>query len=173
MFIIDAGHGGEKTGAVGRYSQEKDITLKIAKIVGILAELEEIENRLTRTQDIEPEWKDRVVSNAEDIFVSIHCNGASAKNVKGISTFHYPNSEKGKELATEVKNELIKRIDTKNRGVKQADFYVLRETKCPAVLVECGFITNLNEENKLNTLEYQCKVAVSIIEAIKKIKESD
>ena len=173
LIRIDAGHGGEDPGAAGQYSYEKDITLKTAHILDYLLFLEGYETKLTRDDDVKPSWTERVISSKIDLYVSIHCNAVNNKNVRGIETFHYPGSAAGKMFAEEVQKELMKRIDTKNRGVKKQDFYVLRETACPAILVETGFITNENEEEKLNTLEYQCKIAVSIIEAIKKIKGCD
>ena len=171
MIRIDPGHGGEDPGAVGTCSKEKDIVLKMAHILDYLLFLEGYETKMTRDDDVKPNWVERVISSEDDLYVSIHCNAAKATNVKGISTFHYTSSEEGQVFAEQVQNELMKRIDTRNRGVKEQNFYVLRETKCPAILVETGFITNEKEEEKLNTLDYQCKVAVSIIEAIKNIKE--
>ena len=84
--------------------------------------------------------------NKCDYFISIHCNAAENKNARGTETFHYKGSSKGKKLAKSINDEIIKTLGTRNRGVKEGNFYVLKNTNAPAVLVECEFISNLEGE---------------------------
>ena len=172
-IIIDPGHGGIDPGAVGEFSEEKNIVLSMANILKELLQMQGFDTRLTRRDDIKPSWPDRVKSKEEDLFVSLHCNAVAAQNVKGISNYHYPGSETGEKLAHAIQENLMSAFDTRNKGVKEKYWYVLRNTKCPAVLVETGFISNPKEEEKLNRFSYQVKAMLAIVEAIKTIKESD
>ncbi|WP_408955823.1 N-acetylmuramoyl-L-alanine amidase [Natroniella sp. ANB-PHB2] len=167
-IIIDAGHGGSDVGALGQFSCEKDITLKLAKVVGFLLRHLGYEVRLTRDDDYLPIWAERVESNKDDIFISIHCNGAPNPSVQGIETFYYKGSEKGEALARAIQGSLIDATKEVDRSVKSSDnLYVLRRTKCPAVLVEIGFITNEYEEKMLNSSDYQLKLALAIVKGIR------
>ncbi|WP_027340228.1 N-acetylmuramoyl-L-alanine amidase family protein [Halonatronum saccharophilum] len=167
-IIIDAGHGGSDSGAVGEFSCEKDITLKLAKVVGFLLEHLGYEVRLTRDGDYLPTWAERVESKKEDIFISIHCNGAPNPSAQGIETFYYKGSEKGEALARSIQGSLIEATKGVDRFVKENDnMYVLRRTRCPAVLVEVGFITNEYEEKLLNSADYQLKLALAVVQGIR------
>jgi len=107
-----------------------------------------------------------------DIFVSIHYNAMGnvwRDDVGGIETYHWSgnsvNSSGGK-LATLVHNELIKGTNLKNRGVKSADFYVLRNTNPPAILVECGFMDNLYEASLMKSDSYRKECSEEICKGI-------
>ncbi len=170
-FCIDAGHGGKDSGACGnRGTREKDFTLDIAKRVG--AKLQKLGHTVvyTRTTDVFIELMERAnISNKNncDLFISIHINSAESKTARGIETFHHPNSSKGKEYATKVQEMLIKRmISATDRGVKTANFAVLRNTNCPAILVECGFISNSDEELLLMSEEYRESLSNAIVEGL-------
>lgn len=84
-----------------------------------------------------------------DYFISIHCNSATNKQARGTETFYYKGTEKGKKLAQAINNEIVNTLGTKNRGIKTGNYYVLRNTTAPAVLVECEFISNLEGEKLL------------------------
>ena len=103
-----------------------------------------------------------------DLFVSIHYNafGGTWNDANGIETYYYASSSKGKALANAVQKELVSGTGLKNRGVKTADFYVLKHTKMPAILCECGFMTNKNEAKLMLNEEYQAKVAKAITKGI-------
>jgi N-acetylmuramoyl-L-alanine amidase len=104
------------------------------------------------------------------IFVSIHYNaygdGKTYNNVKGIETFHFPASTGGKLLATHVHNELIKDTKQVDRGVKEAKFTVLHKTKMPAILAECGFMTNKQDAKLMTSPVYQKLCAIAITKGI-------
>jgi N-acetylmuramoyl-L-alanine amidase len=171
MRIEDnAGHGGKDPGAIGkRGTREKDFNLDIALRLG--EELEKLgqDVNYTRTKDEFVELNtiaDKANKNKADLFVSIHCDSVEDATVGGISTFHYPGSIKGKEYATKIQTELIKATGLKDRGVKEANYAVLKNTNMPGVLIECGFISNPQEEILLMSTEYRDKVAKSIAYAI-------
>ena len=83
-----------------------------------------------------------------DFFVSIHCNASGVGRAHGTETYFYPGSFKGRNLAFSVQREIVRQLETNNRGLKMAYFYVLKHTAMPAILVETAFIDNIND-NKL------------------------
>ena len=104
-----------------------------------------------------------------DIYISIHANasGDSWSNAVGIETFHYlKSSESSKKLAHAVQIKLIEKTGRRNRGVKQADFQVIRETKMPAILLEGGFMSNKEEAELLKSNSYRKLCAEAIVEAV-------
>lgn len=161
-ICIDAGHGGKDAGAVNKNYREKDAALQIALMLGeeLLARGHEI--MFTREEDefVELEERCRISNLYEcDIFVSIHLNSvANNPDAYGIETWCYRVPTK---LAKAVQSELAKLTD-KDRGVKTANYYVLKHTKAPAILVECGFISNEVECKKLFEPDYQHEIAVAI-----------
>ncbi|MDD3236794.1 MAG: N-acetylmuramoyl-L-alanine amidase [Candidatus Gastranaerophilales bacterium] len=150
-IFINAGHGGKDSGAIGKSGiKEKIITNKIARILGsklfekgYIVELFQEEKGL---EDISNQEKN---SNS-NLFVSIHCNSHANRTANGVETFYYSSSLNGKKAAQCVQNSLINVTKLINRGVKTEGFYVLKTTKAPAILVECAFISNTNEEKLLN-----------------------
>ena len=104
-----------------------------------------------------------------DLYISIHANayGSGWSEANGIETYVYPTKPKeATALANMVQHDLIQVTKLKNRGVKTANFQVLRETKCPAILVECGFMTNRKEASLLKTKPYRKKCGESIANSI-------
>lgn len=168
MIIIDAGHGGKDPGAIGPNGvKEKDINLKIAKLVKFLISYLDYDSILTRDDDYYPNWENRVKSKFDELYISIHCNASNNTRARGIETFFYTGSEQGKKLAELVQDNLIKATDRVNRGVKEnKSLYVLKNTKCPAVLIEIGFINNLEEEALLDSIDYQVQISAAIVKAI-------
>ncbi len=98
-----------------------------------------------------------------DLFVSIHCNAAN-KRARGTETFAYHGSKEGNRLAACIQNQLVNSIDTTDRGVKEAGFYVLKYTDAPAALVEIAFIDNEDDEALL--LEHQDDIARAIARGV-------
>ena len=173
MIIIDAGHGGKDPGAVGQNgTKEKDVVLKISKWLALVLEKMGYDLRLTREDDTYPSWGNRVESKQDDLFISIHCNAVDNQKVKGVETWHFSGSENGQKLAKLIQENIINNSDRRDRGIKHnKKFYVLRKTRCPAVLVEIGFISNLEEEKAINSINYQAVVVSSIVDAIEEYKE--
>jgi len=176
--VIDAGHGGIDPGAVSRNgTKEDEINLKIAKKLQAYLEKEGTKVVMTRKTDKglasskREDMKKRVEiirnSNA-DIVVSIHLNMFSQSQYYGAQTFYMKNSEEGKKLAQCIQEQLLRVLDRGNkRQIKSSDQYlILKASSAPSVLVECGFLSNPQEEKLLKTDEYQERVAWAIYSGI-------
>ncbi|GAB7386750.1 hypothetical protein BSNK01_05860 [Bacillaceae bacterium] len=168
--VIDAGHGAHDPGALGKMSKEKDINLAIAKkIVSRLEQLEGIEVVPTRLTDTFLTLEERVKlanERSADLFISVHANSFPANpQAKGLETYYY--TSMSKKFAEIVHRHLIEATGSYDRGVKTARFYVIRNTKMPAVLIETGFVTNPEEEKRLNSAAFQEAIARAVVEAIK------
>ena len=174
--FLDPGHGGNDPGALGSIYRESDLNLQIAKLVKYKLEARNIEVSMSRTSDIPLTLKERAdMSNKynPDLFVSIHQNSYSNPNSNGIETYYHTNKLYDKGLSDNIQNHLVAQTNGKNRGVKSANFGVLRMSEKTSALVECGFITNKDEEFNLGTTEYQEKVATAIANGIEQyLKEN-
>lgn len=164
-IFIDAGHGGKDPGALGNNLKEKDINLAVALQVGEILKKHNIEVLYSRTTDVFVELSDRAVMankvNA-DIFVSIHSNAAENVNAKGLETFSYPNSTKGTALAKCIQDSIItSKIYTSDRGIKTANFAVLRQSNMPSALVELAFITNVEDAKILKDRQNELALAIA------------
>lgn len=162
-IIIDVGHGGKDSGAIGINGiQEKDVVLDIAKEIVKLNRTildNKLDIYLTRYRDtfisLDNRSKLPKILKA-DLFISIHCN-ASKSSSKGMEVYVYNskteafNIKKSIGLGLSVLNESTQNLHLKKRGLKFGNFQVLRETTtcCPAILVELGFITNYDEADYL------------------------
>lgn len=150
---LDAGHGGTDPGALGNGLREKDITLPVTLETGEILERHGVNVGYSRTTDKTVSLKERTdMANKfnADRFISIHCNAFKDSEAQGVETFSHIGSTRGKNLAVNIHNEVIKeRLYTKNRGTKTANFHVLRETKMAAALIELAFITNKEDSNLL------------------------
>lgn len=171
VIVIDAGHGGSDPGAIGNGLKEKDINLDIAKRVQKLLANSGYQIVMTRTNDtfIPLQGRSSLANNLNaSLFVSIHTNAGGAQ---GIETYWYskgPEATNSKILAEHIQSEMINETKTRDRGVKDANFHVNRETKMPSALVEVGFIDNKNDAAKLNSSSYKELVAKGIANGIKK-----
>lgn len=174
VIVIDAGHGGWDPGKLGKSNTiEADINLAIAEDLQILLDLAGATVFLTRAEDValgdtkNTDLKARTVMQADmqaDIFVSIHQNAYHSSNVNGAQTFYYDGSQESKQLAEAIQKQLRNFLDTENKKEAKADdnYFLLKKTTGPAVIVECGFLTNLAEAEKLSRENYQEKVAWGI-----------
>ncbi|GCD08435.1 N-acetylmuramoyl-L-alanine amidase [Clostridium tagluense] len=180
--VIDPGHGGGDSGAVGvKGTQEKDVVLKISFKIGDILVKNGVETVYTRKNDNIPystsnqarnlQDKCDVSNNAKpDYFVSIHANSFDSSTVSGIETFYFSGSSAGEKLAQNVQTELIKATGRKDRKIKPVttELYVIRNTDATAILVETSFLSNLEEERLLKTEDYQNKLAKAISTGILK-----
>ena len=176
VVVIDAGHGGHDPGKVGvNDALEKDINLQIAEKVKKYLEKNEIEVVMTREDDVMEDtkledMKKRVAlinKTKPVITVSIHQNSYSDPNVKGAQVFFFTGSEVSKEAASLMQEELRK-IDSENiRQIKgNNEFYMLKKTEVSTIIVECGFLSNPGEAEKLVSEEYQEQMAQAICSGI-------
>ena len=182
VVVIDPGHGGFDPGKVGtRETLEKDINLAIAKKVEKILSDSGYTIYMTRTEDValcngdEPskkltDMKRRVALIEEKkpaIAVSIHQNSYSA-GTKGAQVFYYTRSEEGKKLANILQESIRDAVGDDNHRVEKANdsYYMLRKVSCPLVIVECGFLSNPEEEALLCDEKYQERMAQGICEGI-------
>lgn len=167
-IVVDAGHGGNDTGAVGPTGLEEASTVLLISqyLAGYLLNLD-IEVILTRERDTFVTLGDRcaIANDAKaNYFVSVHLNSNSSAAV-GIETLY--KSEAGKDLAVPVQSALIEATGDVDRGLKhRSDLYVLNATAMPAILVEGGFISHPSTETKLKTSDYQMLLANAVGDGI-------
>jgi len=166
--IIDAGHGGKDKGAHRGKVYEKDLALKVARKVEALLKARGMPVTMTRNSDTFISLGDRAAianrySNA--IFVSIHFNAHTGTRLNGVETYYH--SELGKRLAAHVHLRMLSRLQPRNGNTRQRkDLAVLKATRCPAILVECGYISNPAEQKKCLTSSYQDNCARAIVDGI-------
>ncbi len=169
-IVIDPGHGGKDTGAVKYGLRESDLNLTVS--LKVAAKLKALGYRvvMTRTSDRYLSLSSRAyIANKypNSLFVSIHFNSATDRTAKGIETFYC--SSKGKRLADLVQYGIKRRIgSTKDRKVKYRRFSVLRNTNNPAILTECGFMSNYTENRRMRSTWWKDQCADGIVEAIRR-----
>ncbi len=221
--VIDPGHGGQDTGAMGRKSKEKDIVLNVSLILGkyIESAYPDVEVIYTRRTDVfvPLDMRSKLANEkGADLFISIHCNANPSKAPYGTETYvmglhktqgnldvamrenavityeedyttkyegYDPNSaesfiifsliqnsflEQSLNMASLIQDEFRERARRRDRGVKQAGFFVLWQNSMPSVLVELGFLSNPKEEDYLVTDEAQTYLASAIFRAFKEYK---
>lgn len=174
VVLIDPGHGGFDPGKLGTNGEnEKDINLKISEKLQeyleqsgsfvILTRNEDESLANSKNQDLK-ERKNLANTGGADIMVSIHQNSFPKSRAKGAQVFYYNSSKEGKFLAQCIQDNLREFVSpSNNREIKaNTDYYILRTTQIPSVIVECGFLSNDEEERELNTKSYQEKIAWAI-----------
>jgi N-acetylmuramoyl-L-alanine amidase len=191
IVVLDPGHGGEDTGAVGRRGlQEKKAVLNIARRVKAKLQSCDVLVYLTRPKDSTLDLPARAAAAsryAADVFLSIHLNSARNGDAGGIETYaiasegfpstsstrtDYSNCAGNRHeaantlLAYYVHRGVLSLTHASDRGVKHARFELLRTAPCPAALVECGFISNRGEERKLGDSDYRDSIAEGIARGI-------
>lgn len=179
IIVIDPGHGGHDPGTVGTNgSYEKDINLGISK--KLYKKLRSMGYKVVLTRK-----KDEYVDNADRarlankkrarIFISIHCNSLEDdSNTSGVQVLYFPNRKSNVNdpdneiLAQMILEQILKSTGADNKGiVEREDLIVLNQTKMPAIIVECGFLSNVNEANLLTTDEYQNKIVDGIVKGLR------
>ncbi|MCL2378251.1 MAG: N-acetylmuramoyl-L-alanine amidase [Defluviitaleaceae bacterium] len=173
VVVIDAGHGGWDPGMVSGKVEEKDINLSIARKLQVFLEQGDATVIITRLDDSDLAKNKsgdmqvrRLIANTSnaDIFVSIHQNSYHSANVRGFQVFYFNESDNSKKLANCIQSSLKEFVNSSNKLGARANknYYVLKQTEMPAVLVECGFLTNYTERKNLTSDEYQEKIAWGI-----------
>lgn len=192
-IIVDAGHGGMDGGSIGADGTvEKEINLKIAlKLESVLKtygynvimtrkddkSIHDSSANTVRQQkvsDIHNREK-IILQNPDAVFVSIHQNHYSNGSIYGTQVFYSKNNALSKDLAQNIQTSIVKNTDPNNkRQIKKSgtEIYLLYHSKIPSVMVECGFISNYNDLNKLKNESYQKKLALSIADGIIKYYKS-
>lgn len=188
VIVLDAGHGGRDPGKVGVDGQlEKDINLEI--VMKLKEELEsdrELKVKVVLTRSDDTGYYDDDTANKKSadmkkrceiieeaspqLVVSIHQNSYHSSSVKGAQVFYYEKSDKGKVLANKIQSQLVASLSEGNKGrVEKANdnYFLIMNVKCPAVIVECGFLSNEAEARLLEDEEYQKKIAKAIKDGIR------
>lgn len=169
IISIDPGHGGKDSGAVKNGYREKDLNLEVSSFLVPALRSAGYEVITSRDTDVYPTLDERAnLANQtdSDLFISIHHNsGESNVSAKGIET-HYYNSQDSKRFAEIVQRKLIQATGAKDRGIKNTRLLVVRKTNMPGVLLELGFMTNLDEVSKISDPSYQKLMSDAIVEAV-------
>jgi N-acetylmuramoyl-L-alanine amidase len=198
VVVIDAGHGGQDSGAIIGGVAEKDLTLDLAQRVDRLLEQEGIATVMTRMDDSYISLAERTALTnriSTCIMVSLHFNEGNKPVSTGIETYYAdhqiapggpifswlpflekaagqkPNAE-SQNLAASVQDALIARTNASNRGIKAEQFFVIANVRHPAVLVEGGFLSNKEDSEKLASADYREKMAQAISEGILRYRDS-
>lgn len=172
--ILDPGHGAHDRGAAIGYVYEKHLALDTARRVEELLKKQGLKVIMSRGRDVFIPLQDRSAlgnSRRNSIFVSIHYNYNRSGSGYGAETYYHFSSSY--MLAAYIQAYLVQRTDMTNRGVKDANFHVIRATtKNPAVLVECGFVSNPTERARMMTGEFRKRIAEGIAQGIIAYKKS-
>lgn len=177
--VIDAGHGGVDGGSVGKTTgvTESELNLTFAKNLSEQLKKMQISTFLTRQDDNGlyesgaknlkrsdmKKRKDIIEKCSPKIVVSIHMNSFPLSSSKGAQVFYKKGNEQGKNLAQNIQTQLSSFVEGTKKDAKVGDFYIVNCTEVPAVLIECGFLSNENEEHLLMQKDYQTKVCYLIM----------
>ncbi len=166
--VIDAGHGGFDRGGVPRQRvAEKAMTLDVSQRLGKILRKAGYRVIMTRDSDVFVTLGDRVRianRNRNAIFVCVHFNSAAREGANGIETYYYSKESAG--LAANIHRQVVAGTTTENRGIRRRGYYVLRRASIPAVLVECGFLTNGDEARQVLQSSYREKLAERIADGV-------
>lgn len=168
-IVVDAGHGGFDRGGVP-YQRigEKNLTLDVAQRLASILRSNGYRVVMTRNSDDFISLGQRVsIANSQRnaTFVSIHFNSASRSGANGIETYYYRGDAAA--LATRIHRNVVSISPSENRGIRRRGYYVLRRTNLPAVLVECGFLTNPTEGSYAQNASYRQRLAEQIARGIR------
>lgn len=189
IVVLDVGHGGNDPGKVAGDVLEKDINLQISIKVKEELEKQGIAVVMTRCEDVglyseedtnkkQADMKNRcelINSSNANIMVSIHQNSYSDMSVKGAQVFYYEGSKEGKSIAENIQESIKNTVDSNNtREAKANDsYYIIKNISIPGVIVECGFLTNIEEKMKLMDEKYQEDMAKAIVSGIVAYKNGE
>lgn len=177
-IVIDPGHGGDDFGTYTKTKprrHEKNLTMQTSMMLKEHLERMGYTVILTRRTDVAVPLPNRVTLATRQrghLFVSVHCNSAPSADAHGIEVFYYrPPKTDGRaressKLAEAALHSVLQTTGAKSRGVKHGDFCVIRDATMPAILVECGFLTNDEEAEKMKNPRYLNNVARGVAEGI-------
>lgn len=182
LIVIDAGHGGYDPGAVWGDFYEKDVNLKISKILQRLLEEKGAKVVLTRDGDYNYALKgqrgieakrydlqkriDIANEHNADILLTIHVNSTRERVVQGAEVFYHRTSQNGKSLALAIQQQFALITGMKKREAKISNCYMVRRSKMPAVLVEVGYLSNAEERERLQDPRYLTVLAEKIADGV-------
>jgi N-acetylmuramoyl-L-alanine amidase len=169
-ILIDAGHGGKDPGAIsylGYY--EKSVTLKIAAKLSVVLKARGFQTKMVRTTDTFIDKYDRAeLANRinPDLFVSVHCDANERLTIRGYSVWVCRSASQDSRMTAGLIEDAMTKTGLPSRGVREADYIVLTNTQCPAILVECGHISNPSEASALYDPKFQDRIAAAIADGV-------
>ncbi len=168
VVAIDPGHGGKDPGAIGATGLvEKDVTLDVGLRLRDALRRQSVRTVMTREADVFVDLQDRVpiaLRAGATVFVSVHANSTTRGVIRGVETYYLkPNSVL---LATWIQEELGRSLGIPDRGIRTANFKVLRDSPVPAVLVEVGYLSNLEDEALLRTAAFRQRAAEAVARGV-------
>ncbi|MEC8306925.1 MAG: N-acetylmuramoyl-L-alanine amidase [Chlamydiota bacterium] len=174
LIILDAGHGGEERGTHGYGIDEKTLSLQTVLSVKRKLKAAGLRVLMTRASDrtLSLSMRASIANQTRGaLFVSIHYNGHTHHTAHGVEVYfcakgNQKQAKQSEKIAKSVLNGIIKRTGRTSRGVKSANFHVLRETKIPAILIEGGFLTNAEEAKWLQDKAHVEQIAEGIVAGI-------
>ena len=182
IIVLDSGHGGDDPGKIGvNQAKEKDVNLEIARKIKKRLEKKGWEVVMTREKDEmlgDPQAGNKKIHDMKarveiinktmpQAAVSIHQNSYQDEQIRGAQVFYYSHSEEGKRMAEQMQKALLTMDETNTRQAKANDtYYLLKKTEVPTVIVECGFLSNYAEAEKLVSEDYQKKLAEAVTKGI-------
>jgi N-acetylmuramoyl-L-alanine amidase len=179
VIVVDPGHGGKDAGTNSKKDgyEEKELTLETAFLIADSLKYLGYKVVLTRKQDtyVSLETRSELANTLHaDLFVSIHYNYSESQEAQGIEIFYYKEEKtplsnrvaQSKALGQDVLKTIVKQTGADSRGVKQANFAVVRETKMPAILIEGGFLSNTAERTRIHDPKYRLGLAQGIAQGI-------
>ena len=198
VVVLDPGHGGEDSGAMCGGVMEKDLTLDIARRIDRLLDSEGVATLMTRLGDSYVSLAERAAfgnRSKESIFISIHFNEDNKPVASGVETYyatHQINSgstfaswlpffsrppsnspkPESQSLASFIQEALVARTRSVDRGTQAKQFFVIANVTSPAVLIECGFITNKDELSKLVSEDYRDQLAAAVADGVLRYREA-
>ena len=167
--VIDAGHGGHDRGGIrGQRYAEKIYALDVAQRLRLRLQAAGFRTVMTRGGDYFVSLRQRcAIANAQrgSVFISVHFNSGRREGANGIETYYYGSNSRS--FAAAVHAQMVRAAGTENRGVRRRGFYVIRHTRSPAVLAECGFLTNRAEGARIaKSAGHRQKLADALARAI-------
>jgi N-acetylmuramoyl-L-alanine amidase len=171
VVVIDPGHGGiDRGGIPGLSLAEKELTLDTAtRLARVLRTRGDIKVVMTRTTDNFVSLSARTAianqyARDDAVFVSIHYNAGAREGAYGIETYY--NNFRAYRLAAAVHPRVVRAVDSIDRGIRHRGYWVLRANRLPAILVECGFMTNRAEGSRIQSARYRDRIAKAIAEGL-------
>lgn len=175
-IFVDAGHGGPDPGAVANGVIEQNVNLNVANELARLLRMggyEVMQYRTTPTENVLSDKNADLRNRAmmannwgADYFISIHTNSSLNPSANGFEAYVYRLGTRAAELAQSIVDTFVEQLGSKDNGVRQANFAVLRRTRMPATLLELGYLTNPTEVLNLNSPAWQKAAAKAIYDGI-------
>lgn len=169
--VIDPGHGGHDKGGQWGLVYEKHLALDTAARLEKELKRRGFRTVMTRRSDYFISLPERVritKKHRDPIFVSVHYNYTWKTHVSGLETFYH--NSRSRALASDVQRGMLDEVHAVDRGVKYARYYVIRNNNCPAILVECGFVSNSRERDRMKSAWWRQSMAEGIADGIERFR---